>query len=337
MMNPSVLPRLALAATLFIPQYAFGVEVTDAKPEQIVLISFDGAHDNAQWQRSLALGKKTGAKFTYFLNCVFLLSPEHKMLFDAPEKGAGKSNVGFGKSKADVSARLGHIWQAHTVGHEIASHTCGHFDGKFWTAADYAKDRAEFRAVMADAWKINGEQREPFGWRAFVDASLKGLRAPYLSTGPGLEAHLRSGGYLYDASGVERGISQPKMKAGVLRFALPTVPEGPEGRRIVAMDYNLFVRHSGGFERTDIDGTFEKRTLDALYKAFNGQYSGARNPVQFGLHFTLMNGGAYWRAVETFAADVCVRPDVKCITYEKYAQSHAASKLAAAWMRRGGS
>jgi peptidoglycan/xylan/chitin deacetylase (PgdA/CDA1 family) len=336
-MNPSAILRLALTASLLFPAGACGVEFPNAKPEQIVLISFDGAHDNAQWQRSLALGQRTGAAFTYFLNCAFLLSHENKTLFVTPGKGAGKSNVGFGKSKADVAARLGNIWQAHVAGHEIASHTCGHFDGKAWTAQDYANDRATFRNIMADAWKINGAPREPFGWRAFVDASLKGFRAPYLSIGPGLETHLRSGGYLYDASSVERGISQPKMKAGVLRFALPTIPEGPEGRRIIAMDYNLFVRHSGGFERTDTDGAFERRTLNALYAAFNGQYSGARNPVQFGLHFTLMNGGAYWRAVETFAADVCVRPDVKCITYEKYAQSHAASKLAAAWMRRGGS
>ncbi len=307
------------------------------QPEQIVLISFDGAHDNAQWLRSLALGAKTGARFTYFLNCVFLLSPEHKMLFDAPVKGAGKSNVGFGKSKADVSARLNNIWRAHVDGHEIASHTCGHFDGKDWAASDWAQDRSEFRTIMANAWKTNGEAREPFGWRAFAQSSLNGFRAPYLSTGPGLEAHLRSGGYIYDASGVERGISEPKMKAGILRFSLPTIPEGPQGRRIVAMDYNLFVRHSGGFERADVDGAFEKRTLDALYGAFNGQYSGARHPVQFGLHFTLMNGGAYWRAIEAFAADVCVRPDVKCISYEDYARSHAAAKLAAAWTKRGGS
>ncbi len=324
----------ALAAIVF-PVAAVAADT--AKPDQIVLISFDGAHDNAQWQRSLVLGQKTGAKFTYFLNCVFLLSPEHKGLFDAPGKGVGRSNVGFGKSNADVSARLGHIWRARVDGHEIASHTCGHFDGRDWSAKDYAKDRAQFRSIMADAWSINGEPREPFGWRAFVDDSLKGFRAPYLSVGAGLEAHLRSGGYLYDASGVERGIARPKLKAGVLRFALPTVPEGPEERRIIAMDYNLFVRHSGGFERTDRDGVFEKRTLDALYGAFNGQYSGKRNPVQFGLHFTLMNGGAYWRAAERFVADVCSKADVKCVTYEEYARGHAAGNAATAWTKRGGS
>ncbi len=326
-----------LFSSVLIAAMPVSAKAASAKPEQIVLISFDGAHDNAQWQRSLALGEKTGAHFTYFLNCVFLLSPEHKTLFDAPIKGAGKSNVGFGKSKADVSARLNNIWRAHMDGHEIASHTCGHFDGKNWTPADWAHDRSQFRSIMANAWKTNGEPREPFGWRAFVGSSLKGFRAPYLSTGPGLETHLRSGGYLYDASSVERGISEPKMKAGIMRFSLPTIPEGPEARRVISMDYNLFVRHSGGIEQKDKDGAFEKRTLDALYAAFDGQYSGARQPVQFGLHFTLMNGGTYWRALETFATDVCAKPDVKCISYEEYARSYAAEKLAATWAKRGGS
>ena len=49
---------------------------TPAKPKQAVIISFDGAHDIAQWQRSRTLAARTGARFTYFLSCVFLLSPE---------------------------------------------------------------------------------------------------------------------------------------------------------------------------------------------------------------------------------------------------------------------
>lgn len=293
-----------------------------AKPVQTVLISFDGAHDVAQWQRSLKLAGETGAKFTYFLNCSFLLSPENKGRFDAPGKGKAKSNVGFGKSQADVSARLNLIWRAHVSGHEIASHTCGHFDGKDWSAADFESDRRQFRSILGDAWSINGEAREPFGWRAFSGRFPSGFRAPYLSVGKGLEQALKSGRYLYDASTVERGIAAPKIKSGIVRFALPLLPEGPEGRRIIAMDYNLFVRHSGGFERPDADGQFERRSYAMLMKTFTDQYTGKREPVQFGLHFTLMNGGAYWRAAERFAREVCVKPDVRCTTYEDYARRH---------------
>ena len=290
-----------------------------AKPVQTVLISFDGAHDVAQWKRSLKLADETGARFTYFLNCSFLLSPENKSRFDAPGKGSAKSNVGFGKSQADVSARLNHIWRAHVSGHEIASHTCGHFDGKDWSAPDWESDHKQFRSILANAWTINGEVREPFGWRAFSERFPSGFRAPYLSVGPGLEQALKSGRYLYDASTVERGIAAPKVKSGIVRFALPLVPEGPDNRRLISMDYNLFVRHSGGFERPDTDGQFEQRTYEMLIKSFTDQYRGKREPAQFGLHFTLMNGGAYWRAAERFAREVCVKPDVRCTTYEDYA------------------
>lgn len=308
-----------------------------AKPVQTVLISFDGAHDVAQWKRSLKLADETGAKFTYFLNCSFLLSPETKNHFDAPGKGKARSNVGFGKSQADVSARLNQIWRAHVSGHEIASHTCGHFDGKDWSAADWENDRKQFRSILADAWVINGEVREPFGWRRFSEDFPKGFRAPYLSVGTGLEQALKSGRYLYDASTVERGIAAPKIKSGIVRFALPLVPEGSEERRIIAMDYNLFVRHSGGFERPDKDGAFEQRTYGMLMKVFKEQYSGKREPVQFGLHFTLMNGGAYWRAAERFALEVCVKPDVRCTTYEDYARRLLKSGSAKAVAARDGS
>ncbi|MGB8819374.1 MAG: polysaccharide deacetylase [Rhizobiaceae bacterium] len=311
--------RICILALATVAATTIMSEAEPARPVQTVLISFDGAHDVAQWQRSLKLAEETGAAFTYFLNCAFLLSPENKGKLDAPASGGPKSNVGVGKSRADVSARLNLIWRAHLSGHEIASHTCGHLDGKHWSAADHASDLQQFRTVLANAWSINGEPREPFGWRAFADQSLKGFRAPYLSVGAGLEPALKSGGYLYDASTVERGIAAPKIKSGIVRFALPTLAEGPSGRRIISMDYNLFVRHSGGFERTDTDGNFERRTYDMLMANFNEQYKGKRNPVQFGLHFTLMNGGAYWRAAERFARNVCTRSDVRCTTYADYA------------------
>src|SRR5262245_30873930 len=70
---------------------------------QYVIISFDGAHDVAQWRRSRALAAKTGAKFTYFLSCVYLLSPETHRVYRAPHEGPGTSNVGFALSKDEVA------------------------------------------------------------------------------------------------------------------------------------------------------------------------------------------------------------------------------------------
>ena len=48
------------------------------------------------------------------------------------------------------------------------------------------------------------------------------------------------------------------------------------------------------------------------------EMTGERRPLQLGFHFTMMNGGAYWRALERFAAEACIRPDVACITYSDY-------------------
>jgi peptidoglycan/xylan/chitin deacetylase (PgdA/CDA1 family) len=298
------------------------------KPLQTVIISFDGAHDNNQWQRSLDLGRRTGAEFTYFLNCVFALSPDTKHLYDAPGKGRAKSNVGFGKSQDDVAERLNYIWQASLEGHEIASHTCGHFDGKDWSKADWLAEFSQFNRIMKDAWTINGLADEPNGWRAMIDA-ISGFRAPYLSTNANLYAALANQKFAYDASKVERDIKGPVLSGDFAQFALPMLAEGPQQRRVLSMDYNLFVRHSGGFERSDINSEFESRTLDALNAAFKSQYDGARSPLQFGLHFTLMNGGAYWRAVERFASDVCTRVDVRCVSYRTYLANGAKAKQAA--------
>ena len=48
------------------------------------------------------------------------------------------------------------------------------------------------------------------------------------------------------------------------------------------------------------------------------QYEGRRTPLQLGFHFTLMNDGAYWNALEQFAGEVCVKADVVCTSYADY-------------------
>ena len=51
---------------------------------------------------------------------------------------------------------------------------------------------------------------------------------------------------------------------------------------------------------------------------FEAQYEGKRIPLQLGFHFTLMNDGAYWKALERFAEEVCIKPDVVCTSYSDY-------------------
>ena len=313
----SVACRVLLAACVSLP----ATLPASAEPSpQYVIISFDGAHDLAQWRRSRALGAKTGARFTYFLSCVFLLSQETRGKYEAPGQSAGKSNVGFAQSKAEVAERLGEINRATAEGHEIASHGCGHFDGKDWSKADWLEEFDAFSTILRDAYSINGIAPEPEGWRAFAENSISGFRAPYLSTGDGLYPALSAAAFAYDASAVSRGPILPEPENGIARFALPQIPEGPQARRIIAMDYNLFVRHSDGEERPEEAEAFQARSYEAFRAAFNAQYSGKRIPLQLGFHFTLMNDGAYWKALEAFARQVCMKAEVVCTSYADYLQ-----------------
>jgi hypothetical protein len=83
------------------------------------------------------------------------------------------------------------------------------------------------------------------------------------------------------------------------------------------MDYNLYVRHSGAVEMPDRSAEFEERAYSAFRAAFDKQYDGDRIPLQIGLHFVEMNSGAYWRAMERLASDVCNRADVACVSYSE--------------------
>ncbi|MGV8938010.1 MAG: polysaccharide deacetylase [Allorhizobium sp.] len=305
---------LPLALLQALPPGAAAQEVS--KPRQLLIISFDGAADNGLWARSRGLASFNHAHFTYFLSCTNLIARPDKAVYQPPQMKPGRSNIGFAASRADVSARLDHIWQAHLEGHDIASHGCGHFDGKDWSKADWLQEFTSFDAALKGAWTNNGiAERQPDGWADFAEHGIKGFRAPYLSAPKSLVAAEKAAGFVYDASLVTRGPALPEEDGSLARFGLPLIPEGPNQRRIIGMDYNLFVRHSAGLDNPSRSAEFETRTLDAFKAAFEEQYSGDRIPVQFGFHFVEMNGGAYWRALERLVTDVCNRPDVGCVSY----------------------
>lgn len=314
-MRPSfILPFLALA---FSPLFPVAATAAD-QPKQLLMISFDGAGPNPLWKRSREFARRNNAHFTYFLSCSLLIQRADAKSYKAPHQKRGRSNIGFAQTAGEARERLNHIWQAHLEGHDISSHTCGHFDGKNWSAADWLAEFDNFRNVLTDAWKTSGAARdEPQGWKAFVRNSIKGFRAPYFSTSPGLEQAERRAGVTYDASLVTRGPAMPEVKDGLIRFGLPLIPEGPSNRPIIAMDYNLFVRHSNAVENPAGAAVFEARAYAAFRAAFDRQYQGDRIPLQIGLHFVEMNGGAYWRAMERLAGEVCQREDVACVSYSQ--------------------
>lgn len=294
------------------------VEQKAEKPSQIVLISYDGAGDNKLWTRSRNTAKEIGASYTYFLSCTLILDRATSgKSYQAPGKAIGRSNIGFGQSIEEVKTRLNHVIEARREGHEIASHTCGHFDGGKWSADEWGQEFASYKHHLSNAWDAIGAGADkPHDWEAMLQ-SIKGFRAPYLSQSAALDQVIKANGFTYDATTVSKGPEWPKREHSILKFALPLIPEGPKQRPIIAMDYNLFVRHSLAVETADRAEEFSTRAYDAFRAAFDQQYNGARIPLQLGFHFVKMNGGAYWDAHEKLLREVCGLSDVECLSYEK--------------------
>ncbi|WP_411032994.1 polysaccharide deacetylase [Shinella sp. BYT-45] len=308
---------LSLAAALALgPAHAKDDAAGASKRKQLVIVSFDGAHDNLLWEKSRAMAKRTGAHFTYFLSCTFLFPRQERAKYQAPHEKRGRSNVGFAQDREDTILRLGEIWLAKLEGHDIGSHACGHFDGGKWSAADWKAEFAFFRETLKNGWRNAGVgEREPADWQRFVAEDIKGFRAPYLSAGASLVKALEAHGFTYDASLVSKGPVLPVASGGIARFALPLIPEGASGRPVIAMDYNLYVRHSKGKEKPEKSEAFEESTLAAYRDAFARQYDGERIPLQLGFHFVEMNAGAYWRALDRFLTETCGKEDVACVSY----------------------
>jgi len=304
---------VALAAG---PALAGDEAVETAKRKQLVIVSFDGAHDNLLWEKSRAMAKRTGAHFTYFLSCTFLFPKDERAKYQAPHEKRGRSNVGFAPDREDTILRLGEIWLAKLEGHDIGSHACGHFDGGKWSGEDWKAEFAFFRESLKNAWQNAGVgEREPADWKRFAEEDIKGFRAPYLSAGNGLVKALEAEGFAYDASLVTKGPAMPVASGDIARFGLPLVPEGASQRPVIAMDYNLYVRHSKGKENPEKSAAFEESTLKAYRDAFARQYDGERIPLQLGFHFVEMNAGAYWRALDRFLTETCGKADVACVSY----------------------
>ncbi len=146
---------------------------------------------------------------------------------------------------------------------------------------------------------------------------IRGFRAPYLSAPDSLVEAEKEFGFTYDASLVTKVAMLPANDGSLVRFGLPLIPEGPQNRNIIGMDYNLFVRHSAGMDNPSRAAEFEARTYAAFKAAFDKQYDGERVPLQLGFHFVEMNAGAYWRAMERLVTDVCRRTDVACVSYSQ--------------------
>jgi len=291
------------------------------KPIQYVVISFDGAKAIDIWKDTRALAQKHQASFTYFISCVYFLHRGNAWRYRAPGHRSGRSAIGFGRSRADIEQRLKQLNLALKEGHEIASHACGHYNGARWSTAAWQAEINSFSAILKNAYSNNNLAGEPRDWKNMIDTNIRGFRAPFMARNKALDKALAHSEFWYDASRGGYWDALPnKSKHGLWDFRLAFIPEGPRKRLILAMDYNLYVRHSSARANPAAAKRYQSRTFQAYMRYFRQSYNTNRTPVQIGHHFSHWNGNAYWNALVQFVATVCPMADVKCVSYTQLAK-----------------
>ena len=285
------------------------------RPPLFIAISFDNCGELERWQKlSDLLGEMNGggshAHLTFFVSGTNFLPYAKRGLYRAPGQPAGTANIAFGGSPDDVRRRVEFINQLRANGHEIGSHAVGHFDGRNWSAAEWAH---EFRAYK-ELFDTVGKNADGNGFAFPVD-EIKGFRAPYLSRNAGLYQAEKEFRFRYDASGVGNADAWPEKIGGVWRFNLASLRIAGSGRHTLSMDYNFLVAQSGVAGNPRMQAQYRDEMLRTYLAYFRSSYMGNRAPIHIGHHFQPMQGGAYNEALKDFIRKACSLPEVRCVTY----------------------
>jgi hypothetical protein len=326
--RPSLLPTVVAPAPTPPPTLTEPVKTasTDRKPPQYVLVSFDGAADNdllAHWRD---LGRRTGARFTFFLSGAYLLLRAHAAIYRPPRHGVGASDIGFFPVPAgrdplqELAAFVGQLGTAFIEGHEIGTHYNGHFCGPSgravgaWSAEDWRSEVEQFRQLVADVAANNGLGNVDF---PFGPDDIVGGRTPCLEGDfDVLYPVLAAAGFRYDASGNGPLGAWPVPRHGLWAVPLHAIPLAGTHRRVLAMDYNLYFNQTGARPaRPEQVPAIRAQALQTYRDYFALSYNGARAPMSLGHHFTRWNGSAYVDALTTFIEEIASVPDVRFVTY----------------------
>lgn len=300
------------------------------RPPQFIVMSFDGSLSIPFWKETRSFAEKHNIGFTYYISGVYLLSGEEKKLYQGPRKNPGRSDIGFGKSHEDIETRVGEIVGARRDGMEIGSHSNGHFDGSKWTLEEWRSEFDQFHKFVENVFSINPiDRKNKKDWDDLIPNSIRGFRAPLLGVNKDMYQSLAELGYQYDTSGIGDSKRWPtKRSDGMWSIPLQSVRLAGTGKLTVTMDYNILVAQCNN---QFIDGSqsackanspekiqeYEQETYETYVSLFMKNYYNNRAPLVIGHHFSLWNKGAYWRAMQRFAADVCNQEEVRCVTYEE--------------------
>ncbi|GAA2259038.1 hypothetical protein GCM10010232_57020 [Streptomyces amakusaensis] len=293
-------------------------------PPQFVVYSWDGAGEDSQklFSHFREVGKKYDATMTYFLSGVYLLPEEKADLYLPPQHSAGRSDIGFNDAEG-IRATVRELRAAWQEGNEVGTHFNGHFCGAeggvgTWSVDEWKSEITQAKSFVKN-WKTNsgltGEQPLPFDY----DKELVGARTPCLE---GRDNFVRAAGELgfrYDTSGVNDQI-WPEKDRGLWDLSLQLVPFPGRGFETLSMDYNFMINQSGTVKGDPASHEYwGDQMRDGLVQAFDRAYQGNRAPLIIGNHFESWNGGTYMRAIEESIATVCVKKDVRCVSFKQLA------------------
>ena len=289
--------------------------VATERPPQFVNLAFDGSKSLRMWQRTTEFAKAEDVKFTYFISGVYFLSDANKRFYDGPRRSPGRSDIGFGGRADSVAARNSWVHAAHRAGHEVASHANGHFDGSSWSGNEWISELEQFKSILLWSQEnYGGANTRP--WQQGVLQNIIGFRAPLLGRNNAMFTALRQQGYAYDTSRVRAANHWPEKLNGVWDFPLASLRMAYSNKRTLSMDYNMYVAQSGGKKGNEANfSRWENEVYETYLKYFKANYLGNRAPLDIGHHFSLWNGGIYWRAMKRFTQTVCEIPEVVCGTY----------------------
>ncbi len=310
------------------------------RPPQFIMMSFDGSYSIPFWQETKLFAEKYNVGFTYFISGVYFLSGDQRIQYQAPHHKPGKSDIGFGSNTAEIQQRIEEVVDAEHRDHEIGSHVNGHYDGSHWSYEDWLSEFTQFKRFIVDAFSINSiSSPSQNDWENKVAKNIRGFRAPLLGVNEDMYKVMADQGFTYDASGMdysgmERGrYNWPyKSKDGRWNFPLQGIKLAGTGKKTVTMDYNILVSQcnnefsgsgaTAACKNLDAEKlkAYEDETVETYIALFKKNYFGNRAPINIGHHFSLWNKGAYWKAMQRFAADVCTLEEVRCVTYKEMIQ-----------------
>lgn len=293
------------------------------KPPQFVVFSWDGAGEDSKklFSHFRDIGKRYDAQMTYFLSGLYLLPEAEASRYSPPGREPGASDIGYLKDE-NVKATLDQVRGAWKDGSEIGTHFNGHFCGPngvdSWSVDDWKSEIQQAKWFVKN-WKSTTGWKDADALPFDYEQELVGGRTPCLEGRENVVKAAKDMGFRYDSSGSGFQV-WPKKKGGLWDLPLQMVPMPGRAFETISMDYNFMVNQSGP---TSGDAAkhpmWQKQMRDGLLQGFERAHQGNRAPMVVGNHFNGWNGGIYMKAVEDVIKTVCVKDDVRCVSFRQLA------------------